>query len=184
MPKELRGRKPRTHLSPLDLFVLTLVAQGNATVYALREKAGISESSAIPTLRWLEREQLLGRSNAGSRGKQEFSITIAGRKVLRRLAASQLYQTSLDLQAILRLIALAGMDKTAEAPHDLATKALQDRRQSRRRMPPEEPGRVNWDDPGESYRFMKLISERARVAAEITVLEHVATVLPHPRRTR
>ena len=156
MPRQGRGRKPRTQASLLDLFVLAVVAQGHNTAYALQEKAGISQGSAIPTLRWLEQEGLLKKAKGGTRGKQQFSITSTGEATLQGMSELEQYQTGLDLLAILRLIALSATDAKLKPPDTLIGRALQDRRQSLRGMTRAQLSQVNWQDPGQSYRVRVL----------------------------
>jgi DNA-binding PadR family transcriptional regulator len=177
MPRQGRGRKRRTQASPLDLFVLALVAQGHNTAYALQERAGISQGSAIPTLRWLEQGGLVKKTKGGTRGKQEFSITSTGEARLRGVSQPEQYQPGLDLLAILRLIALSAKDAKLTAPDSLIGRALRDRRQSLRRMSRVPLTRIDWHDTGQSYRSMKQVAERARLVAEITALTHIAKAL-------
>jgi DNA-binding PadR family transcriptional regulator len=184
MSRQVHGRKPRAQASPLDLFVLALVAQGNNTVYALQEKAGISQGSAIPTLRWLEQEGLVKKAKSGSRGKQEFRVTSTGEARLRGMSEFEQYQTGLDLLAILRLIALSAKHEKLTPPDSLIGRALRDRRQSLRRITRAHLSRTNWHDTAQSYRSMKQVADRARLAAEITALEHIAKALPRGTRMR
>ena len=92
----------------LDLFVLALIDGEVSTPYELQKSAGLSQGATIPTLKRLLEARLVRQGKPGVRGRTDYKVTSAGKKLLRDgwlplIAAGP----SGDLDSDLRLALLA-----------------------------------------------------------------------------
>ena len=67
----------------LDLFVLALIDGGVSTPYELQKEAGLSQGATIPALQRLLEARFVRRGKAGVRGRTDYKVTAAGKKLLR-----------------------------------------------------------------------------------------------------
>jgi DNA-binding PadR family transcriptional regulator len=102
---ERRDRRRRTDL---DLFVLALIADGEATAYELQKSAGLSQGAAIPALQRLLKAGLIEQATPGARRRTEHRITRDGRKFLKGGSLALINDgPNGDLDADLRVALLA-----------------------------------------------------------------------------
>ena len=67
----------------LDLFVLALIDDGVSTPYELQKAAGLSQGATIPALQRLLEARLVRHGKPGARGRTDYKVTAAGKKLLR-----------------------------------------------------------------------------------------------------
>ncbi len=67
----------------LDLFILALIDGGVSTPYELQKAAGLSQGATIPTLQRLLVARLVRQGKPGARGRTDYKVTAAGKKLLR-----------------------------------------------------------------------------------------------------
>jgi DNA-binding PadR family transcriptional regulator len=67
----------------LDLFVLALIDSGVSTPYGLQKLAGLSQGATIPALQRLLEARLVRQGKPGARGRTDYKVTTAGRKLLK-----------------------------------------------------------------------------------------------------
>ena len=77
---ETRDKRRRTDL---DLFILALTDGGVSTHYELQKAAGLSQGATIPALQRLLEARLVRQGKPGARGRTDYKVTAAGRKVLK-----------------------------------------------------------------------------------------------------
>ncbi len=77
---ETRDKRRRTDL---DLFVLTLIDGGLSTPYELQKAAGLSQGATNPALQRLLAARLVRQGKPGVRGRSDYKVSAAGRKLLR-----------------------------------------------------------------------------------------------------
>ena len=77
---EIRDKRRRTDL---DLFVLALIDSGVSTPYELQTAAGLSQGATIPALQRLLDGRLVRQGRPGPRGRTDYQVTAAGRKLLK-----------------------------------------------------------------------------------------------------
>jgi DNA-binding PadR family transcriptional regulator len=66
----------------LDLFVLALIDGGVSTPYELQKLAGLSQGATIPALQRLLEARFVRQGKRGARGRTDYKVTAAGRKLL------------------------------------------------------------------------------------------------------
>ncbi|WP_263366180.1 PadR family transcriptional regulator [Edaphobacter bradus] len=98
--------------SVLDIFILSLLDRGHETTYDLQRQAGLSLGSTVPALRRLEAKRLITRQETftpGSRPRNAFALTAAGRKLARNGWKPLLDsgRSDDDLEAVLRIAEMA-----------------------------------------------------------------------------
>jgi DNA-binding PadR family transcriptional regulator len=77
---ETRDKRRRTDL---DQFVLALIDSGVSTPYEFQKAAGLSQGATIPTLQRLLDAKLVRQGRAGIRGRTDYQVTAAGKKLLK-----------------------------------------------------------------------------------------------------
>jgi DNA-binding PadR family transcriptional regulator len=77
---EIRDKRRRTDL---DLFVLALIDSGVLTPYELQKAAGLSQGATVPALQRLLDARLVRQGKSGARGRTDYKVTAAGRKLLK-----------------------------------------------------------------------------------------------------
>jgi hypothetical protein len=77
---ESRDKRRRTDL---DLFVLARIDSGVSTSYELQRAAGLSQGATIPALQRLLDARLVRQRKPGPRGRTDYQITAAGKKLLK-----------------------------------------------------------------------------------------------------
>jgi hypothetical protein len=75
---QTRDKRRRTDL---DLFILALIDSGVSTPYEFQMAAGLSQGATIPALQRLLEARLVGQGKPGSRGRTDYKVTAAGRKI-------------------------------------------------------------------------------------------------------
>ena len=77
---ETRDKRRRTDL---DLFILALIDGAVSTPYELQKTAGLSQGATIPALQRLLEARLVRQGKPSARGRTDYKVTAAGRKVLK-----------------------------------------------------------------------------------------------------
>ena len=77
---ETHDKRRRTDL---DLFILALIDGGVSTPYELQKTAGLSQGATIPALQRLLEARLVRRGKPGARGRTDYKVSAAGKKLLR-----------------------------------------------------------------------------------------------------
>ena len=77
---ETRDKRRRTDL---DLFILALIDGAVSTPYELQKTAGLSQGATIPALQRLLEARLVRQGKPGVRGRTDYKVTAAGKKLLR-----------------------------------------------------------------------------------------------------
>jgi DNA-binding PadR family transcriptional regulator len=77
---ETHDKRRRTDL---DLFILALIDGGVSTPYELQKTAGLSQGATIPALQRLLEAGLVRQGKPGARGRTDYKVTAAGKKLLR-----------------------------------------------------------------------------------------------------
>src|ERR1022692_4972893 len=67
----------------LDFFVLALIDGGVSTPYELQKEAGLSQGATNPALQRLLAARLVRQGKPGVRGRTDYKVTAAGKKLLR-----------------------------------------------------------------------------------------------------
>lgn len=173
-----------THRSSLEVFILALISQGHQTTYDLQTAAGLSLGATVPALARLSEEKLVNKKIDGRR--HEFSLTKAGEKVMRewQLPSGRLGSDFDDLLRTAFLCALLQRDAVAAAESLAQAARARDRAAEDRR---DEVGRTRLDPKhmdAEAYRWMRLISDQHRLAAESKAMELIATEIRSRKRQR
>lgn len=119
-------------LTNLDLFLLALLDSGINTVYQLLAKANISPGASNPSLKRLESRSLVIRgASTGSRSRQEFRLTAAGRKQLKSGLRAALAKAETDppadLESVARLVALAVANRWRSSAATILRAAMKER---------------------------------------------------------
>jgi DNA-binding PadR family transcriptional regulator len=98
-------------LSSLDVFLLALVDSGVATVYSMREQAGISVGASRPALQRLKKLGFVEEGEVEARNKLKFRLTRRGRHAivagLSHLLEEFRVTPPSDTESILRIASLA-----------------------------------------------------------------------------
>jgi DNA-binding PadR family transcriptional regulator len=77
---KIHDKRRRTDL---DLFILALIDGGVSTPYELQKAAGLSQGATIPALQRLLEARFVRQGKPGTRGRTDYKVTAAGRKVLK-----------------------------------------------------------------------------------------------------
>lgn len=100
--------RDRRRRADLDLFVLALIESGISTPYEFQRAASLSQGATIPALQRLLESRLIRRATTGPRGRTDYRITPAGKKLLKTGWRDLLEDgPSGDLDADLRVALLA-----------------------------------------------------------------------------
>jgi DNA-binding PadR family transcriptional regulator len=92
----------------LDLFILALVDSGVSTMYELQKGAGLSQGATAPALQRLLAARFVRQGKPGTRGRTDYKVTSAGKKLLHRGWLSLIEAgPSGDLDSDLRIALLA-----------------------------------------------------------------------------
>lgn len=164
--------------------MLALISQGLTTTYALQSEAGLSLGASVPALKRLEDAALVNRKISGRR--HEFSLTTAGKKILRDWRPPS-GRPSSDYDDVLRTAYLCVfLRHEVGSAADLLEQAARARLRAAADRQDEIGGtRIDTKrmDAG-AYRSMRLISEQHRLASESTALQILAKGIRGPGRRR
>lgn len=161
-------------LTLLEFFLLALISKaGLTTVYALRNRSGLSWGGIRPSLVRLEQWGLLARAPIGKLNRREFILTEAGRRRLRSgwsdRALKVMRDPDADLDSLVRAGWLAWAMEPGEAAAFLAAAAETRRtaaqslaRQNREEMP---------EEVLEVYHWMHTSCRGSQLEAEQQALE-------------
>ena len=156
--------------SDTELLVLTLIERGVATGYSLSSQAGLSLGTTLPLLNRLTKASLIRIGDEGPRGRREYTLTQAGRKVLQSEGAELISRPPTDLDSALRTVFVAFplIEKTRRVKFlrdvILHLRALAEARAL-------EGNRTAAPTTAERYRSMKRQAEVQRLRADIVTLE-------------
>ena len=115
----------------LDFFLLALIAEGVDSPYRWQRRASISTGASLPSIRRLAAAGLVHEAEAGPRGRRRFALTRSGRAELKnvdRYLQTALLQKSLDMESLLRLVAMGYTIGSLEMATALLKQSAQDRR--------------------------------------------------------
>jgi len=159
----------------MEVFLLAMIAKAEKkTFYALQRDAGLSPGSILAPLKRLEETRLVERGQAGSRQKQEYSVTPAGRQALKVDWEKHLFKTSADAETLLRNAWVASFFNLAAARGFLQGASIERKRQ----MDTEDlKPTITGADPARTYQWMKRRLNRARLEAEAKILAEIAEEL-------
>ncbi len=173
---ETRDRRRRIDL---DLFILALIDGGVSTPYRLQRAAGLSQGATIPALQRLLEARLVRQGKPGARGRTDYKVTAAGRKLL-KTGWLPLIETgpSGDIDSDLRvaLLALWGGGDRGIAAEFLRESAYKKMELQVTAQPRTDTGNVaplaRW------YSDMRSAAASALLAAECSVIRAMADSLP------
>ncbi len=159
----------------LDLLILALVARGVGTAYALKQNADISVASSLATLQRLEKAGFLAASIA-SRRSRHYKLTGSGRRLLRSGLGKLDQILPHDLESTLRIAYLAASRSRRAGADFLVNAAEASLREAETIKVLPAPARDAFDS-GLGYRWMKMIVQKNRSAAQAKALKEIATLL-------
>jgi DNA-binding PadR family transcriptional regulator len=173
---ETRDKRRRTDL---DLFVLALIDGGVSTPYELQKAAGLSQGATIPALQRLLEARFVRQGKPGARGRTDYKVTAAGRKVLKAgwlplVEAGPSGDVDSDLRVA--LLAILGDGDSRVAVEFLRESAYKKMEVQVAAEPTSDPGKVaplaRW------YCEMRSAAAKALLTAECSVIRAMADSLP------
>lgn len=162
----LPSDSPKAPLGPMELFLLALIGRmGLKSLYELRQKAALEPGAIRLTLRRLEAEELITRSERGRRMRRDLALTPAGFEALERWHHS--LQGHGDAESVLRSAFVAWtMAGPQEVVRYLSGVGYERRgRGEEKRMEAAYLERAGMD-PLSAYLWMRSTTESRRLVAE------------------
>lgn len=174
----MRERKSdrRTNLSMLLLLAVDQLQ--SATVYSLHSKLGLSMGSTSPALARMEKEGLLTSVTGGDRGKTSFSLTPAGRQLLKDRWKETFRDPKKDVEEVLRVVTLAfalgdSSDRNSATGYLEAASRARVETAEREQQEAEELKELA-STPFGLYDWMRSLCSGARMQSEATALSKIA----------
>lgn len=159
--------------------MLALVERGLGSPYRLKSRAGLSVGSTAPVLRRLTDEGYLRVGPPKSRGTRQFTITPAGRKLLRSRAPETVAELSQSVDVIVRqayIAMLLGNVRAARAALTRGSVALSARAGAlQHESAALENGNVALDGTG--YSAFRAYCDTASFAAQSRALRKLARLI-------
>jgi DNA-binding PadR family transcriptional regulator len=169
--------------SDTELLVLTLIERGVATGYSLSSQAGLSLGTTLPLLNRLTKASLIKIGDEAPRGRREYTLTQAGRKVLQSEGTELVSRPPTDLDSALRTVFVAFplIEKTRRVKFFrdviLHLRALAEARAL-------EGNRTAAPSTAERYRSMRRQAEVRRLRADIATLEALSLDVDRVQRDK
>jgi DNA-binding PadR family transcriptional regulator len=175
-------------LTPLEMFILALVREGERTPYAWQSRARVSLGGSLPVAsRLVSKKLLTEKKGGGVRPRREFALTRAGEGELRQIDQyldDALDQEPSDVESILRLACLAAIHRRSEVTAKLLLQAATEHEMRSRRGRKSNTGSTP-RTLAELYRFALGYCEAVREGAIAESLSLLATspVLTRSKKT-
>ena len=169
--------------SDTELLVLTLIEKGVATGYSLSSQAGLSLGTTLPLLKRLTQASLIKIGDEGPRGRREYSLSQAGRRVLQSEGAELIARPPTDLDSALRTVFVAFplIEKASRVKFlQCVISHLRTLAESRAL----EGNRTSSPSSAERYRSMRRQAELRRLRADIATLEALSRDSERDKRAK